>query len=213
MYSGSPLRQFTTIAGNYVLEGRVTISPLGPVLPTEYPYMVLDEVPFGISFTAQGYHGKLQLAEANLNPSSFRIDVAPTGETRKQTLGSVDLAFQWGRLAGLAEAYIRRTEPDTGDNYTSVGVWGQLGMMLVPKTLDVAVRLSWLDPSRDLSDDRLLGFEGQIGYYLSAPHFQLKARYALGDQDTPGEAALGPVTLPITPGRVHLFTLQLMLAF
>src|SRR5205085_1945134 len=39
VYGGSPLRQFTSIAGNYVIEGRVTYSPMGLIGLTEFPYI------------------------------------------------------------------------------------------------------------------------------------------------------------------------------
>ena len=41
----------------------------------------------------------------------------------------------------------------------------------------------------------------------------LKLRYGIADQQTPGMAALGSVSLPIQAGRSQVLTLQLNLAF
>ncbi len=97
--------------------------------------------------------------------------------------------------------------------YTSVGVWGQVGVPLVPKTLDIATRFNWLDASTDLGGDDFYSLEGQLAYYVS--HSQglvVKLRYAAGHQNSPGMAALGDVPLITTPGWTQLGTLQLNIA-
>ena len=92
-----------------------------------------------------------------------------------------------------------------GARYTSVGVWGQIGVPLVPKTLDIATRFNWLDASIDVGDDDFYSIEGQLAYYVS--HTQglvVKLRYAAGHQSSPGTAALGDVPLITVPGWTQL---------
>ncbi len=43
VYGGSPLRQYTTIAGNYVVAGRLTVNPMGKTGDTEFAYALADE--------------------------------------------------------------------------------------------------------------------------------------------------------------------------
>jgi hypothetical protein len=217
-YGGSPLRQFTTIAGNYVLEGRITVNPTGsPVGATEYPYIVGKDgpAPFGFSFNLNGYYGKIQSAVENFNPTSFSFVAMPSGETTKDGTLGADVFIQASRFVFFTEAYWRRTNPEGNDipDYTSVGIWGQAGYMLVDNLLDVAARVNWLDPSDDLSNDTFWSVEGEFNYYISAPNLVLKLRYGYGHQETPGEDELGPVALAITPGKTHIVTLQLNLAF
>ena len=167
-----------------------------------------------MSATLQGYYGKVQSATENFNPSTFRFEAMATGETNRQTRGRRRLLAADGRgSTSTSTAFIRRTEPAMAARYTSVGAWGQVGVPLVPKTLDIATRFNWLDASTDLGDDDFYSIEGQLAYYVS--HTQglvVKLRYAAGHQSSPGAAALGDVPLIVGEGWTQLGTLQLNLA-
>jgi Phosphate-selective porin O and P len=213
-YGGSPLRQFTTIAGNYVVEGRVTVNPMGKVGETEYAYVLGDApAPTRFSFTLQGYLGKIQDASENFDSDTFLYQATPSGTTNKERAGGADLFFQSRRLMFTTEGYLRRTYPDGSPSYLSLGLWGQLGVLLLPKRLDAAVRISWTNPSTTLADDLFFSAEGQLAYYISAPTLIVKLRYGYGNQQSPGMSALGAVTLPATAGRTQLITFQINLSF
>jgi hypothetical protein len=96
-----------------------------------------------------------------------------------------------------------------------VGAWGQVGVMILDRTMDAGVRLDWLNPSTDLSDDQFYSAEGQIAWYPAhSPSLVLKLRYGFGHQSSPGMAALGSVPLVIsTPGNTQIATVQGNLAF
>ncbi len=212
VYGGSPLRQYSTIAGNYVFDGRLTVSPLGEIRDAEFGY-VLEETPapFRPSFSLQGYYGKIQSATENFDEDTFNAKVVPSGMTTTQAAAGVDAGVQSGRLMFFAEGYARRTTPPTGPRYTSVGAWGQLGVLLLPRRLDFAVRGSWANASLDLSDDLLFMGEAQVAWYVRAPMLIVKLRYGYSDQQSPGMTALGAVTLPATVGHLQIITLQLNL--
>ena len=79
------------------------------------------------------------------------------------------------------------------DTYTSVGAWGQIGILLIPRNLDLGFRVNWLNPSTDLANDRFISGEVQLAYYVShSPNLVVKLRYGFGNQQTPGMDALGP---------------------
>jgi hypothetical protein len=212
VYGGSPLRQFVTVAGNYLVEARATVSPLGPSGETEYPYITEND-PAGLrpSFSLDGYYGKVQSAVENFDPSAFSFTAMPSGSTQKGGALGADVLLQGRRFAAIAEGYWRRAGPE-GSAFTSLGLWGQLGILLVPHTLDLGVRVSWANPSTTLADDRLIAGEVQLAYYVHAPNLVLKLRYGNGDQHSPGMTALGPVTLPLAAGHTQLVTLQFNLA-
>jgi hypothetical protein len=212
VYGGSPLRQFVTVAGNYLVEARATLSPLGPVGETEYPYIMEDD-PAGLrpSFSLGGYYGKVQSAVENFDPSAFSFTAMPSGSTQKGGALGADVLLQARHFAAIAEGYWRRAGPE-GSAFTSVGFWGQLGVLVVPHTFDLGVRISWANPSTTLADDRLIAGEVQLAYYVHAPNLVLKLRYGNGDQHSPGMTALGPVTLPVAAGHTQLVTLQFNLA-
>jgi hypothetical protein len=215
LYAGSPLRQFTTIAGNYVGVGRITVNPAGRMGDAEYAYVLGDSpAPWRVSFTLQGYVGKIQSATENFDPSSFQYTTTASGMTTEEETGGADIFLQASRVVFLTEGYVRRTDPlDGSASYTSVGAWAQLGVLLVRQRLDAAVQGDWANPSTSLTDDRFLAGEGQVTYYVKAPMLILKLRYAYADQQTPGTTALGSVKLPGTAGRTQLITFQVNLAF
>lgn len=215
VYSGTPLRQFNALPGNYVLEARLTWSPLGPVGATEFPYIVSEgPAPFRVSATVNGYYGKVQSATENFNPSTFRFETVATGETRKQAAGNADFWLQGSWIYLYLEGFVRRTEPSMAARFTSIGAWGQLGVPIVEKTMDIATRFNYLNASTDLKDDDFYSIEGQVSYYIShSPGLVVKLRYAAGHQRSPGKDALGAVPLILsTPGWTQLGTLQLNLA-
>jgi hypothetical protein len=215
-YSATPLRQFNALPGNYMFQARVTWSPMGPMGATEFPYIVSEgPAPVRVSATIQGFYGKAQRAIENVNPSTFSFEEKPSGETTKEGAGGADFWLQGPWFTFYVDGTLRRLTPAVGPSFTSLGIWGQFGVMVIDKTLDVAARVNWLNPSFDLSDDQFYSVEGQVAYYIShSPGLVLKARYALGHQSTPGAEALGPVPLVIAvPGTTQLGTLQLNLAF
>ena len=219
IYSGSPLRQFTSIAGNYVVQGRVTYSPMGPVGATEYPYIVAEgepPAPFGVSFTLQGSYGKVQTAEENFNTSTFVFVDTPTGEINKNGTLGADFFIQHSNFAVLVEGYYRDLDPGAaGDpSYQSVGAWGQVGVLLVPRRLDIAARFNWLDASTDLYDDTMVSAELQFAYYVHAPNVVVKLRGGIADQESPSpDVDMGAVKLYLPAGTSYIGTLQLNLMF
>lgn len=213
VYSGSPLRQFTTLHGNFVVVGRLTVSPFGPVASSEAPYITNENgiVPWRASVTAQAYYGTTERAVENFNPTTFRFDIAPTGERTEQATAGADLWLEGGPLVLFAEANIRRTTPQDTPPFTSLGVWGQAGLMVVPRFLDIGARVNWLDPVHGQSDDRFLSFEGQVGYYpFQSQDLVLKLRYAYARQDDPGDE---DPRLAALPGDYHVATIQVGIAF
>jgi hypothetical protein len=215
LYAGAPLGQFKTIPGNYVGEGRVTVNPMGQMGDAEFAYALGDDpIPTRVSFTLQGYVAKLQSSAENFDPDPFLLTPMPPRMSMMHQAGGADVFFQSRRVMFLSEAYARRTEPPGGaPHYTSVGAWGQASVLLVRRWVDFAVQGAWANPSTSLSKDRFLSGEGQVTYYVKAPTLILKLRYAYADQQTPGMAALGAVTLPGTPGREQLVTVQVNLNF
>ncbi len=213
VYSGSPLREFRVLQGNWVTIGRVTVSPLGPVGPTEIQYMIADEpLPTRFSFSLQGWAGDTQSTEANFNGTSGLFQIQPTGERTQVAGGALDLFFQGPTFIAFGEAYMRQTEVEGAPEFVSSGAWLQVGVAIIDKLLDVGFRGSYLNPSDDLENDMLLAGEVQVAYYFVAPNAVIKLRYGVGDQDDPG-ADTGPVSLPAVPGTNHVVTLQFNIMF
>jgi hypothetical protein len=216
VFGGSPLRQPTTISGNYLVEARLTYDRDGSIGKTEYPYIVgagHAPAPFGVSASLEGYYGRIESAIENFDPTSFAFTVMASGMTTRMAAVGGDVFVQGARYAVFAEVFWRRTEPQ-GAPYRSWGVWGEASYLIVPSTLGVGVRVNYLDPSIDLRDDTFASVEAQLAWYIDGPRVIGKLRYGLGHQDSPGATALGDVALPVGfVGTINVFTAQLNLAF
>jgi hypothetical protein len=216
-FGGSPVRQPTTLSGNYLISGRVTWDPGGRVGTTQYPYIVPRghaPPPFVVSWSLEGYYGKIQTAIEGFEPSSFDFTVTPSGKiTRKAAVGA-DVLVQGATYQILVEAFARNSAPEGGAEYTSWGVWGQAGVLLVPDTLDIGIRANYVNPSLDLHDDTFDSIEAELGWYIDSPVLEAQLRYGLARQRSPGAAALGDVELPVgVVGTINVFTANLQLSF
>lgn len=87
-----------------------------------------------------------------------------------------DLAFKWlgFSLQGeylLAQAVNQRS----GGILRAQGYYAQAGYMVIPKTLEVACRYSYLDPNRDAANDHMIETIGAVSYYFNKHNLKLQA--------------------------------------
>jgi hypothetical protein len=217
--AGTTLTQTISTPGNFQLIGRVSANPLGPVGPTEMPYVATDDpVPFRFSFTAQGAWGRVNPNGVGFNPDAF-FQRMQQGE-RDQALGAVDLLVQGGRLELFGEFYGRRIEPrDVPTSpFVQYGAWAQAHVTFYRRILDFGVRFNWINPSTHLANDRFVDGEAQLAWFIFRTTLALRLRYAVANQQNPGPSPaadpnlLTTVGLPISPGTEHLLTVQVQLA-
>ncbi|MCP3104306.1 OprO/OprP family phosphate-selective porin [Myxococcus sp. K15C18031901] len=216
IYGGSPLRTNRSEAGKYQLNARATFFPMGKPGYGELPYIMSGDEeppPLNVSFTLQGAGGEVDQVAENFNPESGVFQILREGE-HKFVTGGVDLFIQARRFSFFGEAYLSRNNPMNGaPNFTSIGAWFQADYVFYRKVLDFAVRLSFLDPSFELSDDLLYIVEGQVAWFVKAPHLAFKLRYQLAHQQPANGAKEAGVVIPTDVGTSQLITLQLNLAF
>jgi len=215
VYSGSPIDEPVNLEDNYVVEGRVTVNPLGPVNENEYPMTPDGEpLPLRVSFTLQGFYGRLQTVNESYNPSYGVLSPNAALETSRLGMLGGDLWFQSGPVIVFGEFYWRRQRlVDGGDWYGAMGAWGQAIVNVYRNILGAGVRVSWIEPNTELSHDNSYELEGQVAWLIRPPQLALKLRYAWLKQQAPDEAELGEFVLPYVEGTTHVVTLQLTLAF
>jgi hypothetical protein len=216
-YVGSPLRSFQPIRGNYQFIARLGLSPNGPV-GSEFAYAEgKDEAKFAYAFGINGATSKLDQGTENFNPSTFKFEATPTGVTTVNHTASADFFLQSSHVVGLIEGYVRRTDPHgSGPDYTSVGGFAQLGVLVYKRDLDVAVRGSWVDVNVDQSHDDAWAIEIGTNYYVHAPWVVFKVRYGYGYQLSPTDQSAttsGGAPLITAPGPIHVFTGQINTVF
>jgi hypothetical protein len=215
-FGGSGLRQTFTTPGNFQTMARITVNPLGPMGWGEIPYAMTDgEVPFRVSASLQGYWGKVVPSSLGFN-SSNGFYQRSEGPERFHGLLAADVMLQWDRFGFLSEVYGRRVESTTTSTepFWQAGVWAQANYTFYKRVLDFAVRGNWIDPSTSLSNDVFVAGEALLTWFVKAPYFILRLRYAVGHQESPGPApANSPelfdvLSLPFQPGTGHQVTLQ-----
>ena len=54
------------------------------------------------------------------------------------------------------------------------GFYAQAGYCIIPKTLEVAFRHSYLDPDRDVSNDLQTDIQGAVSYYFNKHNLKLQ---------------------------------------
>ena len=217
--AGTTLTNTTTVPGNFQLQGRVSINPIGPVGPTEMPWIATDKpVPFRFSFTLQGAWGRVNPNGVGFNNESFLV-LTPQGE-RDYGTGAVDFLIQWQRFGFFAEAYGRRVSPRDVPTapFTQWGAWAQVHYTFWRRNLDGALRYDWIQASASLPSSDFHAGEAQLAWFIYGTSLAVRLRYGVAHQADPGPAPaadpmfLTTVGLPTSPGWLHLVTLQLQLA-
>jgi hypothetical protein len=170
VYGGSPIDEPANLSDNFVVEGRLTANPLGPVNSTEFPF---DEdghpLPFRPSFTAQGYAGRLQTNDHSYNLSNGVLEPNSAVDTDEIHAVSGDVWVQGGPVVVFGEGYYRHVDPITGASYSSVGAWGQVAVGVYRDLVGAGVRGGYIDPDTDLDDDHAFELEVQVAYFIAPP--------------------------------------------
>lgn len=110
---------------------------------------------------------------------------AVTDETNVNTFSvSSDFTFLRKGLSFQGEFYYRNHNFENINNISSLGFYSQAGFFVVPRTVEIAARYSWLDPNRDAGNDMANEISGVIGYYLSKSHkHKMQWQYTRTHQD------------------------------
>jgi hypothetical protein len=221
-YLGMPLRQFDTIKGNYVFIARLAVNPQGTTGNTEFAYAEnadKDEpAKLATSFAIQGYSSKVIPGTQNFNPQTFKFVTTP-GTTAVLNSGvAADAYLQSSSVMAQAEGYFRRTTPHEGlADYSSVGAWAHVGVLVYKRALDVGIRGSWanVNVTNDGAKGVFLAGEVISTWYIHTPNLALKLRYGYADQQGPadGSSSIGGAPLILSPGNVHVLTSQFNLTF
>jgi phosphate-selective porin OprO and OprP len=87
----------------------------------------------------------------------------------------IDAAFKWQGLFALGEYIYGRGEgDDTGATVRAHGWHAQAGYCIIPKTLEVALRYSFVDPNRVVSDDQRTDVAAAVSYYFNKHNLKLQ---------------------------------------
>jgi len=87
----------------------------------------------------------------------------------------VDAAFKWLGASAQAEYLFGEADGKTsGEHLRAHGYFAQLGYCIIPKTLELAFRYSFVDPDRDASNDQLSDTAGAVSYYFNKHNLKIQ---------------------------------------
>lgn len=98
-----------------------------------------------------------------------------TGEKVNINTWGVDTAFKWHGFSAQGEYLYGDAEGRTSDNDLNArGFYAQAGYFIIPKTLEVAMRYSFVDPNKDKSGDLTTDIQGAVSYYFNLHNLKLQ---------------------------------------
>jgi phosphate-selective porin OprO/OprP len=94
-------------------------------------------------------------------------------------LYGVDAAFKWMGVYAVAEYLLGQAEGDSsGALLRAQGYFLQAGYCVVPKTLEVAARWSYVDPDRDAANNLRTEVGGAVSYYINKHNLKIQGDVA-----------------------------------
>jgi phosphate-selective porin OprO and OprP len=153
---------------SHLWAGRVFVNPLGGYLLSEGASDSGSAPVVHVGFGARG--GK---------PIRGRTPAAGIVQAPdNQTAWNVELAFRAPRVSSTAEYFWMRDEqrnPVNGRDIDARGYHAQVGVMLIPRTVEVGVRYAQVDGDTQVNDARLSEIRGSFGYYWQSHGLKLQA--------------------------------------
>jgi phosphate-selective porin OprO and OprP len=119
-----------------------------------------------LNFT--GTSGWLGLANNNL--------VFGTTENVNVNTFETDLAFKWQGLSLQSEYFwAEGVGQSTNATVISKGLYAQAGYMVVPKTVELAIRYAWMDYNQNKTDSLKSEVQGAISWFVSGHNLKVQA--------------------------------------
>lgn len=98
--------------------------------------------------------------------ASEKIDVNTFG---------LDAAFKWLGASAQAEYLVGQADgQDSNATLRAHGFYAQAGYCLIPGTVEVALRYSYVDPNRDKSNDLQSDTQGALSWYINKHNLKLQ---------------------------------------
>jgi hypothetical protein len=148
-------------------------------------------------FDPNGEYKKAESATGHPEEANWTIGGAWFQKTDDSTLDldrtSVEGFFglHYRRLFVLADYFASTIDLAGGGETDSDGYTGQVGLFLVPKKFEVALRYSEVDPDTDVDNDLLTESRVAFNYFFRAHHLKLQVDFgqltmetSMGDIDT-----------------------------
>lgn len=103
------------------------------------------------------------------------ISTFSNGEKIDVDTWGIDAAFKWRGFSSQAEYLAGEADGNTSNQkLRAEGFYAQAGYCIIPKTLEAAIRYSYVDPNRSAANDLRTDIQGAISYYFNAHNLKLQ---------------------------------------
>lgn len=98
-----------------------------------------------------------------------------TGEKIDISTWGVDAAFKWHGFSSQAEYLAGHAEGNTSSKtLRAEGFYAQAGYCIIPKTLEAALRYSYIDPDQSKTGDLRTDIQGAVSYYFNMHNLKIQ---------------------------------------
>jgi hypothetical protein len=181
---------------------RLAINPLGQVAYEETTAAAAnpDSSP-GIQLGVAAYQNRY-------NVEFFNLGNTLLGSEEQKTLGA-DLTVYGATVHFSAEAYLRSRRTVVGVRHQERGLMATLGWMFFSPYLEMATRMSLVDPRVGTARDIRRVYDVELNYYHLGNNAKLGLRYSLANNQSasPGGA---PGSLFVVPANETIHTVSLL---
>ncbi len=167
------------------IAARATLNPFGKMGTSESD---LDNSPKPLLSLGANYYGNTlnKTAATTLEANNITlagtsgwlgkgISTFTTGEKIDINTWGVDGAFKWRGFSAQGEYLSGQADGTTSNKMLRAeGFYAQAGYCIIPKTLEAAVRYSYVDPNRDKVNDLTTDVQGAISYYFDKHNLKLQ---------------------------------------
>ncbi len=177
-YGGGGQSQ-TRSTNNNAVAVRVAVNPLGEMKYSEAD-LEHSKKPL-VSVGANWHRNAFVKGEAN-NTSYYGkwlskgAKFAANEKIEVNTAGA-DVAFKWLGFSAQGEYFWAQGDGDSVSNtkQRAHGFYAQTGYFIIPKHLEAAVRYSYVDPDRSITNNIQTETQGAISYYFNKHNLKLQA--------------------------------------
>lgn len=161
IFNGGGRNRSTNDNDKYQYDARVTFQPWGDVKYSEGDFESTDRPLLAVA-------GQYESNDAQ---------GTTTGNDRDREIVGGDVVFKYKGLFAYGEIYQASNDPETGIDFDSSGYTAQVGYFIVPKKLEVAARISEIDPNDDADDNEREETGIALGYYWNKHNHKIQADY------------------------------------
>ena len=110
--------------------------------------------------------------------TTLASQINPTTEAVHYNEAEIDAAFKWHGFSTQAEYMWAQADGQTSNNTARArGYYVQAGYCIIPSTLELSARYSYLDPNRDVSNDHWVETTGAVSWYINKHNLKIQADY------------------------------------